>query len=59
MTDLTNIRKHTSLTTLAEGLKTLNCLNYVNCFTVSGWFGGHTVKIDEIVETVDIVTERR
>ena len=52
MTDLNKIRQHSSLITLAEGLKTLNCLNYVNCFTVSGRFLGHTVKIDETVDTV-------
>ncbi len=59
MNDLNKIRQCKSLITLAEGLKTLNCLNYVNCFTISGSFWGHTVKIDEIVETVDTVTEYR
>jgi hypothetical protein len=52
MTDLNKIRQDISPITLAEGLKTLNCLNYVNCFTVSGGFLGHTVKIDETVDTV-------
>jgi hypothetical protein len=52
MTDLNKIRQLTSLIILAEGLKTLNCLNYVNCFTASGRFLEHTVKIDETVDTV-------
>ena len=49
MTDLNKIRQDISPITLAEGLKTLN---YVNYFTVSGRFLGHTVKIDETVDTV-------
>jgi hypothetical protein len=52
MTDQNKIRQCRSLIALAEGLKTLNCLNYVNCFTVSGGFWGHTVKIDDKVDTV-------
>jgi hypothetical protein len=52
MTDLNKILQHTSLITLAEGLKTLNCINYVNCFILLGRFLGHTVKIDETVDTV-------
>jgi hypothetical protein len=56
MTEMNRIRQCISLIALAEVLKTLNCLNYVNCFTVSASFWGHTVKIDE---TVDTVTEYR
>jgi hypothetical protein len=56
MTDLNKIRQYIFLIALAEGLKTLNCLNYVNCFTVPRRFWGHTVKMDE---TVDTVTEYR
>ena len=52
MTDLNKIRQHSSLIALAEGLKTLNFLNYVKCSTVSRVILGHTVKIDETVDTV-------